>query len=152
MSGQIQGGEPRGHAEKHMDSKTRLFIQIPAPTFICSVTLANYLTTLCLNFLICKLGIIRRFTLQSHPENSVVDFCKMLRIVSQYRYDMEMRVINIISSNVITWWLSGNESAYNTGAAGDSGCIPRSGRSLGEGNGNPLQYSGLENPMDRGAW
>ena len=34
----------------------------------------------------------------------------------------------------------------------DTGSIPGSGRSLGEGNGNPLQYSCLENPMDRGAW
>ena len=34
--------------------------------------------------------------------------------------------------------------------AGDSGSIPGSGRSPGEGNGNPLQYSCLENPMDRG--
>ena len=34
----------------------------------------------------------------------------------------------------------------------DSGSIPGSGRSPGEGNGNPLQYSCLENPMDRGAW
>ena len=40
-------------------------------------------------------------------------------------------------------------SAYN---AGDLGSIPGSGRSSGEGNGNPLQYSSLENPMDRGAW
>ena len=35
---------------------------------------------------------------------------------------------------------------------GDLGSIPGSGRSPGEGNGNPLQYSCLENPMDRGAW
>ena len=35
---------------------------------------------------------------------------------------------------------------------GDLGSIPRSGRSPGEGNGNPLQYSCLGNPMDRGAW
>ena len=41
------------------------------------------------------------------------------------------------------------ESACN---AGDQGSIPGSGRSPGEGNGNPLQYSCLENPMDRGAW
>ena len=39
--------------------------------------------------------------------------------------------------------------SYN---AGDPGSIPRLGRSPGEGNGNPLQYSCLENPMDRGAW
>ena len=36
--------------------------------------------------------------------------------------------------------------------SGDVGSIPGSGRSPGEGNGNPLQYSCLENPMDRGAW
>ena len=40
-------------------------------------------------------------------------------------------------------------SAYN---AGDPGSIPGSGRSPGEGNGNPFQYSCLENPMDEGAW
>ena len=36
--------------------------------------------------------------------------------------------------------------------AGNEGLIPGSGRSSGEGNGNPFQYSCLENPMDRGAW
>ena len=36
--------------------------------------------------------------------------------------------------------------------AGDPGSIPGLGRSPGEGNGNPLQYSCLENPTDRGAW
>ena len=41
--------------------------------------------------------------------------------------------------------LSGKESAYNAGAAGDVGLIPGSGRSLGEKHGNPLQYSCLEN-------
>ena len=41
------------------------------------------------------------------------------------------------------------ESAYN---AGDLGSVSGLGRSPGEGNGNPLQYSCLENPMDRGAW
>ena len=40
----------------------------------------------------------------------------------------------------------------STCSAGDLGSIPGSGRSPGEGNGYPLQYSCLENPMDRGAW
>ena len=40
----------------------------------------------------------------------------------------------------------------NAGDARDSGSIPGSGRYPGDGNGNPLQYSCLENPMDRGAW
>ena len=43
----------------------------------------------------------------------------------------------------------GKVSAYN---AGDRGSIPGSGRSPGEGNSNPLQYSCLENPMDKGTW
>ena len=43
----------------------------------------------------------------------------------------------------------GKASAYN---AGDPGSIPGSGRSPGEGNGNPFQHSCLENPMDGGAW
>ena len=38
------------------------------------------------------------------------------------------------------------------GDTGDAGSIPRSARSPGGGHGNPLQYSGLENPVDRGAW
>ena len=40
----------------------------------------------------------------------------------------------------------------NAGDAGDSGLIPGLGRYLGAGNGNPLQYSCLGNPMDREAW
>ena len=40
----------------------------------------------------------------------------------------------------------------NAGDARDVGSIPGLGRSSGEGNGNPFQYSRLENPMDRGAW
>ena len=40
----------------------------------------------------------------------------------------------------------------NEGDLRDGGSIPGSGRSPGEGNGNPLQYPCLENPMDRGAW
>ena len=43
----------------------------------------------------------------------------------------------------------GKASIYNVG---DPGLIPGSGRSPGEENGNPLQYSCLKNPMDRGAW
>ena len=51
-------------------------------------------------------------------------------------------------------WLSpgGSEGKASACDAGDPGSIPGSGRSPGEGNGNPLQYSCLENPMDRGAW
>ena len=49
-------------------------------------------------------------------------------------------------------WLRGKESFCNAGASGDTDSIPVSGRSPVGGHGNPLQYSCLENPMDRGAW
>ena len=49
----------------------------------------------------------------------------------------------------LPWWFSRKESACN---AGDVGSIPGSGRSSGEGNGDPLQNSCLGNSMDRGAW
>ena len=56
---------------------------------------------------------------------------------------LELIFYKIIISSV------GKESAFK---AGDLGSIPGLGRCPGEGNGNPLQYSCLENPMDRGAW
>ena len=46
----------------------------------------------------------------------------------------------------------GSDAKESTCNAGDLGLIPGSERSPGEGNGNPLQYSFLGNPMDRGAW
>ena len=45
-----------------------------------------------------------------------------------------------------------NNLPTNAGDTRDVGSIPGSGRAPGEGNGNPLQYSCLGNPMDRGAW
>ena len=49
----------------------------------------------------------------------------------------------------LPWASDGRDSACN---AGEQGLIPESGRSPGEGNGNPLQYSCKENYMDRGGW
>ena len=49
-------------------------------------------------------------------------------------------------------WLSSKESDHNAGDAGNAGWIPGSGRFPGGGHSNALQYSCLENPMDRGAW
>ena len=54
-----------------------------------------------------------------------------------------------LNNKVIYWWLSGKNLPGNEG---DVSLILGLGRSPGEGNGNPLQYSCLENPMDRGAW
>ena len=55
-------------------------------------------------------------------------------------------------SHVPLWLRWEKKSACNEGDPGDPGSIPELGRSPGEGNGNPLQYSGLENSMNRGAW
>ena len=49
-------------------------------------------------------------------------------------------------------WLSGKESVCSAGDTGDEDSTPGWGRSPGGGHGNPLQYSCLEDPMDRGAW
>ena len=56
--------------------------------------------------------------------------------------DSEINIYNLGGSD-------GKASAYNVG---DPDSIPESGRSPGEGNGNPLHYSCLENSMDGGAW
>ena len=49
-------------------------------------------------------------------------------------------------------FLGGSDGKVSACNAGDLGLIPGSGRSPGEGNGNPLQYSCLENSMDGGTW
>ena len=56
------------------------------------------------------------------------------------------------TSPSLSFLSSGSELKASACNAGDLGSIPGSGRSPGEGNGNPLQYSCLENPMDEGAW
>ena len=55
--------------------------------------------------------------------------------------------MNNIASNA-----GGSDGKESACSMGDPGLIPGSGRSPGEGNGNPLQYSCLENSMDRGTW
>ena len=66
------------------------------------------------------------------------------------------RVHNILSKNVLIMCIlnfpGGSDRKASVYNVGDQGLIPGSGRSPGEGNGNPLQYSCLENPMDGGAW
>ena len=57
--------------------------------------------------------------------------------------------LNFLNSSVPPGGAEVKASACNVG---DLGSIPGSGRYPGEGNSNPLQYSCLENPMDRGAW
>ena len=61
---------------------------------------------------------------------------------------LQFRTLIIIHLG-LPWWFNGKEAACN---AGYLGSITGLGRSPGGGNGNPLQYSHLENPLDRGAW
>ena len=63
--------------------------------------------------------------------------------IPQTLYIIEVTNIDFLGGS------DGKASAYNVG---DLGSIPGLGRSPGEGNGNPLQYSCLENPMDGGTW
>ena len=60
------------------------------------------------------------------------------------------RLLQVIKG--LPWWLSGKESACDAEDAGDPRSIPGWERSPRGGHGNLLQYSCLENPMDRGAW
>ena len=72
--------------------------------------------------------------------------------IHMYDVYMFIHTYTHIHTHGLPWWLSGKESACNSEATRDVGSIPRSERYPGEGNGHPLQYSCLENPMDRGAW
>ena len=66
--------------------------------------------------------------------------------IAQWKY---IGLFNVALGKNLPSGSDGKVSVYNVG---DLGSIPGSGRSPGEGNGNPLQYYCLENPMDRGAW
>ena len=65
------------------------------------------------------------------------------------KHKLESRLLGEMSTTHFPGGSDSKASAYN---AGDLGSIPGSGRSPGEGKGNPFQYSCLENPMDGGAW
>ena len=60
--------------------------------------------------------------------------------------------ILLICSEVIVHFPGGSEDKASVCNAGDPGSVPGLGRSPGEGNDSPLQYSCLENPMDGGTW
>ena len=65
----------------------------------------------------------------------------------------EIKLINfLILQFMILGFPGGSEVKASAWNVGDPGSIPGSGRSPGEGNDNPLQYSYLENPMEGGAW
>ena len=66
---------------------------------------------------------------------------------------LELSLKTLLFAILIQFYFpGGSDSKVSVYNAGEPGSIPGSGRSPGEGNGNPLQYSCLENPMDGGAW
>ena len=72
----------------------------------------------------------------------------MTRTNSKFPDSLEFSQVGTLSGG----FPGGSEVKASASNVGDLGLIPGSGRCSGEGNGNPLQYSCLENPMDRGAW
>ena len=77
-------------------------------------------------------------------KNGVLGFCS-LYLMQRIYCNMCFEFIYAFFLG-LPWWLNPPVNA------GDVGSIPGSGRCPGKGNGQPLQYSCLENPMDRGAW
>ena len=92
--------------------------------------------------------------LKNFPQFVVIHTVKGFGIVNKAEVDVFLELSCFFDAhwpdNIrLPWWGSdGKESACNA----DVSSVPDSGRSLGEGNDNPLQYSCLENFMDRGAW
>ena len=82
-----------------------------------------------------------------------VDWFDLLAVQGTLKTFLQCQIIITITDyNGLPSWLNSKESACNAKATGDVGLIPGLGRSLGGEHGNPLQYSCLENLMDRGGW
>ena len=67
-------------------------------------------------------------------------------------YLIKLQFCNLFPAIDCMGFAGGSEGKVSACNVGELGSIPESGRSPGEGNGNPLQYSCLENPLDGGAW
>ena len=92
-------------------------------------------------------GLEIPLTLLSYSSINRLLFCVFVILTDRKRSS------HIGRSLLMNWpFPGGSEGKASACNAGDLGSISGSGRSLGEGNGNPLQYSCLENPMDREAW
>ena len=89
--------------------------------------------------------------------SEVINVHKLFHYASKWNWSHKINNNNPPSLDlpralVFTGFPGGWDSKESAGNAADLGLIPGSGRYPGEGNGNPLQYSCLGNPMDRGAW
>ena len=89
--------------------------------------------------------IIYLFLVIRKPTTPNIALTKHFKVASYFYFAWVHQFLGL------SLWLRGEESAWKAGDAGDEGLILGSGSSPGEGNGNPLQYSRLENSMERGA-
>ena len=96
-----------------------------------------------------------------HSKHLKMLWCKFLGSFPAPKYSLGKSTITHTTQQKLTWNRCcfsfpdasvGKESTCNAGDTGDAGLIPGSGRSPEEGHHNPLQYSCLENPMDREDW
>ena len=84
-----------------------------------------------------------------YPAHSSLTLCSALYLFDSSDHHLAFCMCLLVYLHCFPGGLEGKESACN---AGDQGSIPELGRYPGEENGNPLQYSCLENPMDGRAW
>ena len=77
---------------------------------------------------------------------------KYFRQYFTFKYFLRLRSFFFRSFSALMDFPGGSDGKASVYNVRDPGSIPGSGRSAGEGNGNPLQYYCLENPIDRGAW
>ena len=103
--------------------------------------------------LLCQQGrhlVIQLFRAQMQGNQVLhfTDYRLKNKLTPGWKMPTKVHAVKVLVFPRLPWWLSGKEHTCNVG---DTGSIPGSGRSCGEGNGNPLQYSCLGNPMDRGA-
>ena len=85
------------------------------------------------------------------PQNCERDFC-CVKSPADGALVSQPQDLNTASSSLLNCFPGGSDGKESACNVGDQGSIPGLGRFPGGGHGNPLQYSCLENPMDRGAW
>ena len=128
----VKGREPGVLQSIGSQSQARLSNQIrESPLSLCN--LAQHLLLFLLSCLPLPSHVL---SLTSHFLPFVMEFLSFYAFSGSYRMDFP----------------GGSDGKVSAYSAGDPGSVPGSGRSPGEGNDNPLQYSCLENPMDGEAW
>ena len=99
------------------------------------------------------LNLLIRITRVTHIPLTCVVLFGLEFVSSQFvNFVVSRSTKAIVFTRPLAGFPGGSEGKASACGAGDQGLIPGLGRSPGEGNGSPLQYSCLENPMDREAW